>query len=331
MGRSLLCNLDFLLGFAHPAFIPRFHKKAEEISVKGLNVFFFFFGKDRQVRGSGIFFTLWVSRTKINGKERFYFYTLEALALGQKNSQSGCLVLSIQLRPGLSLSFCALKKINWGAEQVGRKEVAGGRGACLPIKGPWMWNSSGNKKANRLRDQKKLRPNLASRLAFCRTLSKGCKSWAFRFPIWTMGILETTLCVRTIQCNPVHDAKNKASDTEWTRNIWLDQHLEHTWTTLKGKTAPLSKSTAQVEPRRQKPSLPTLPVILRFVQINDAKMSQDRIKSTLFLLNIFLFLSQEVWANLNHYTNKMRNELFKEAHKGWESMHKWLKLMCLWS
>lgn len=172
------------------------------------------------------------------------------------------------------------------------------------------------KKANRLRDQKKLSANLASLLAFYRTLSKGCKSWAFGFPMWTTGILETTLCVRRIQCNPVHDARNKASDTEWTWNVWLDQHLEHTWKMLKGKTTPLPKSTAQVEPRRQKPSLPTLPVILRFVQIDDAKTSQDRIKSTLFLLNIFLFLSQEVWVNVNHYTDKMRNELFKDTHKG---------------
>lgn len=39
-----------------------------------------------------------VLKDKDNGKERCYFYDLKALSLGQENSQSGCLVLSLYLR-----------------------------------------------------------------------------------------------------------------------------------------------------------------------------------------------------------------------------------------
>lgn len=102
----------------HIAFSVPDLEKAEALSVKGLKKIFFY--RDRQVRGSDTFLILWFLRTKINGKERFYFYALKALALGQENSQSGCLVLSIQLRPDLFLPF--FLKLIGGADRVGKWE-----------------------------------------------------------------------------------------------------------------------------------------------------------------------------------------------------------------
>lgn len=68
-GGGSLYNMDLMLGFAHWVFITRPHKK-QKSSVEKIKKNFFFFYKDRQVRGSDTFSTLWFLRTKINGGKK---------------------------------------------------------------------------------------------------------------------------------------------------------------------------------------------------------------------------------------------------------------------
>lgn len=74
-GKGLLCNMGLMLGFAHYVFITRPHKK-QKSSAEKIKKNFFFFYKDRQVRGSDTFSTLWFLRTKINGKKEDSIFML---------------------------------------------------------------------------------------------------------------------------------------------------------------------------------------------------------------------------------------------------------------